>query len=171
MQDAITNVLNKYDITGKYLDAQGMDEIKTYFDTAINRLKIAEIIASNSSKIVKEAAARLYLEQPELLRPGGNSYTTRRYATCLRDIDYYLRYASYSLVSGDSNILNERLLDGLRETYLSLNVPIGPIIRSIEILKKIVASEIKNQDLALDQEEIFLKPFEHISLSLSEQNV
>lgn len=171
MQDAITNVLNKYDITGKYLDTTGMNEIQTYFNTAIDRLKIAEIIARNSSKIVKETAARLYLEQPELLRPGGNSYTTRRYATCLRDIDYYLRYASYSLVSGNNNILNERLLDGLRETYLSLNVPIGPIVRSIEILKKIVISEIENQNINLDKQDIFLKPFEHISISLSEQNI
>ena len=171
MQDAITNVLNKYDITGKYLDTTGINEIQTYFNTAIDRLKIAEIIARNSSKIVKETAARLYLEQPELLRPGGNSYTTRRYATCLRDIDYYLRYASYSLVSGDNNILNERLLDGLRETYLSLNVPVGPIVRSIEILKKVVISEIENQNINLDEQDIFLKPFEHISLSLSEQNI
>ena len=171
MQDAITNVLNKYDITGKYLDTIGMNEIQMYFNTAIDRLKIAEIIARNSSKIVKETAARLYLEQPELLRPGGNSYTTRRYATCLRDIDYYLRYASYSLVSGDNNILNERLLDGLRETYLSLNVPVGPIVRSIEILKKVVISEIENQNINLDRQDIFLRPFEHISVSLSEQNI
>lgn len=171
MQDAITNVLNKYDITGKYLDTTGMNEIQMYFNTAIDRLKIAEIISRNSSKIVKETAARLYLEQPELLRPGGNSYTTRRYATCLRDIDYYLRYASYSLVSGDNNILNERLLDGLRETYLSLNVPIGPIVRSIEILKRIVISEIENQNINLGEQDVFLKPFEHISLSLSEQNI
>nr|YP_010850990.1 Allophycocyanin beta 18 subunit [Aphanocladia stichidiosa]WGH13986.1 Allophycocyanin beta 18 subunit [Aphanocladia stichidiosa] len=171
MQDAITNVLNKYDITGKYLDKIGIQEIETYLNSAIDRLKVTEIIASNSSKIVKETANRLYSEQPELLRPGGNSYTTRRYATCLRDIDYYLRYASYSLIAGNTDLLNERLLDGLKETYLSLNVPIGPIIRSVEILKEVVNNEVKNQNNSKQNQQICIQPFEYISLSLSEQNI
>nr|ARW60570.1 allophycocyanin beta 18 subunit [Polysiphonia sp.] len=171
MQDAITNILNKYDITGKYLDTIGVQEIEKYFDTAIDRLKVTEIITRNSSKIVKEAANQLYSEQPELLRPGGNSYTTRRYATCLRDIDYYLRYASYSVIAGNNDILNERLLDGLKETYLSLSVPIGPIIRSIQILKDVVKNEMSNTNINLANQSIIIKPFEHISLSLSEQNI
>ena len=171
MQDAITNILNKYDTIGKYLDITGIKEIEEYLETGIDRLKIVEIIARNSSKIVKETATRLYLEQPELLRPGGNSYTTRRYATCLRDIDYYLRYTSYSIISGSTDILNERLLDGLRETYLSLSVPIGPIVRSIEILKKIIINEMSNENINSNTQKIFIKPIEHISISLSEQNI
>ena len=55
----------------------------------------------------------------ELLLPGGNAYTTRRLAACLRDMDYFLRYASYALVAGDSTILNERVLNGLDDTYKS----------------------------------------------------
>nr|YP_010850594.1 Allophycocyanin beta 18 subunit [Lophurella hookeriana]WGH13393.1 Allophycocyanin beta 18 subunit [Lophurella hookeriana] len=171
MQDAITNILNKYDITGKYLDKIGIQEIEIYLSSAIDRLTVTEIIANNSSKIVKETANRLYSEQPELLRPGGNSYTTRRYATCLRDIDYYLRYASYSLIAGNTELLNERLLDGLKETYLSLSVPIGPIIRSIEILKEVVNNEVKNQNISAKNQQICIQPFEYISLSLSEQNI
>nr|YP_009395551.1 allophycocyanin beta 18 subunit [Vertebrata isogona]ARW64567.1 allophycocyanin beta 18 subunit [Vertebrata isogona] len=171
MQDAISNILNKYDTTGKYLDKNGIEEIKKYFDTAIERLTITQVITGNSSKIVKEAATRLYLEQPELLRPGGNSYTTRRYATCLRDIDYYLRYASYSLIAGNNNILDERLLDGLKETYSSLSVPVGPIVRTIEILKDIVISEVESQNTDINNKEIFNTSFDYISLSLSEQNI
>lgn len=171
MQDAISNILNKYDTTGKYLDSTGIEEIKEYLNTAMDRLKITEIITSSSSKIVKEAATRLYSEQPELLRPGGNSYTTRKYAACLRDIDYYLRYASYSLIAGNHDILNERLLDGLKETYSSLSVPVGPVIRIIEILKNIVIEEASKQKTTMDNKEIFSSPFDYISLSLSEQNI
>lgn len=171
MQDVISNILNKYDTTGKYLDKAGIKKIEEYFDTGIERLKIAELITSNSSQIIKEAANRLYIEQPELLRPGGNSYTTRRYATCLRDIDYYLRYTSYALIAGDIDILNERLLDGLKETYSSLSVPIGPVIRAIEILKEIILIEINNQDIKITNQNIVSLPFDYISLSLSEQNI
>nr|YP_009395137.1 allophycocyanin beta 18 subunit [Bryothamnion seaforthii]ARW63905.1 allophycocyanin beta 18 subunit [Bryothamnion seaforthii] len=173
MQDAITNILNKYDITGKYLDKIAINELDQYFDTAINRLEAIEVITSKASKIVKETANRLYSEQPELLRPGGNSYTTRRYATCLRDIDYYLRYASYALIADNLDILNERLLDGLKETYLSLNVPLGPTIRSIQILQEIVINEIIKTNIATTelQKEMFTKPFNYITISLSEQNI
>nr|YP_009944558.1 allophycocyanin beta 18 subunit [Osmundea sinicola]QFR99852.1 allophycocyanin beta 18 subunit [Osmundea sinicola] len=173
MQDAITNILNQYDITGKYLDRTAINKLNNYFDTATNRLKATEIIISKSSKIVKETSIRLYSEQPELLRPGGNSYTTRRYATCLRDIDYYLRYSSYALIADSNNILNERLIDGLRETYLSLGVPIGPTILSIQILKNVVIEEIYNSDSQINTTEVNIlsKPFDYIIQSLSEQNI
>lgn len=169
MQDAITNVLNKYDLTGKYLDNTAVNEINNYLNTALERIKAIEIINSQASKIVKETATRLYSEQPELLRPGGNSYTTRRYATCLRDIDYYLRYTSYSLAAGNLDILNERLLDGLRETYISLNVPLGPTIRSIQILQDVVINELDKKNFI--NKDIFIQPFEYITISLSEQNI
>nr|YP_009295818.1 Allophycocyanin beta 18 subunit [Schimmelmannia schousboei]AOM64753.1 Allophycocyanin beta 18 subunit [Schimmelmannia schousboei] len=169
MQDAITSILNKYDLTGKYLDNIAINELKLYFMTALSRIKITEAINSRASKIVREAAARLYEEQPELLRPGGNSYTTRRYAACLRDIEYYLRYASYSLIAGNPNILNERVLDGLRDTYNSLGVPIGPTIRSIKLLEETVQNQVFLDDS--NDQKIVSEPFQYMINSLSEQDI
>nr|YP_010951713.1 Allophycocyanin subunit beta-18 [Laurencia elata]WMP12652.1 Allophycocyanin subunit beta-18 [Laurencia elata] len=173
MQDAITNTLNQYDMIGKYLDKAAINKLSIYFSTANRRLEAIEIIISKASKIVKETASRLYSEQPELLRPGGNSYTTRKYATCLRDIDYYLRYASYALIADSKEILSERLLDGLKETYLSLSVPIGPTIFSVQILKNVVTEEIynSNQSISMEDLKVLLEPFDYISQSLSEQNI
>ena len=173
MQDAITNIINQYDIRGKYLDTIAISALSIYFKEGINRLKVTEVIISQASKIVKESASRLYLEQPELLRPGGNSYTTRRYATCLRDIDYYLRYTTYAIISSNNYVLNERLLDGLKETYLSLNVPIGPTIFSIQMLKNVVFEEIRDSDTNLSTDDInkIIQPFDYISQNLGEQNI
>lgn len=169
MQDTITDIVNKYDLTGKYLDDIAVNEIEQYFSTAISRLQVIEIINSQSSKIIQEAATRLYSEQPELLRPGGNSYTTRRYSACLRDIEYYLRYASYALIAANTNMLNERVLNGLKETYNSLSVPIGPTIRSIKLLQEIIIEEFNNN---YDSDSTFIKkPFEHMINGLSEQNI
>ena len=108
----------------------------------------------------------MYRELPELLRPGGNSYTTRRYAACLRDIEYYLRYASYALIAGNTNILKERVLNGLKETYNSLNVPLAPTIRVIQLLQEIIEEEI----LALDNEykNIISEPFQYMIKTLIE---
>nr|QJH88251.1 ApcF [Pterocladia lucida] len=169
MQDAVTKILNKYDLIGRYLDIEAIEELETYFNTAIIRIKAIELINSQASKIIREAASRLYTEQPELLRPGGNSYTTRRYATCLRDIEYYLRYASYALIAGNTNILDERVLDGLKDTYNSLSVPISPTIRSIELLSRVVQDELiffNDKD-----KNLISKPFEHMINNLSEQDL
>jgi allophycocyanin beta subunit len=67
-------------------------------------------------------------------------YTTRRYAACIRDLDYYLRYATYAMLAGDTSILDERVLNGLKETYNSLGVPIGATVQSIQAMKEVTAS-------------------------------
>ena len=169
MQDAITSILNKYDLTGKYLDKNATDQIEAYFKTGLDRIKVIEFINSRASKIVKKASTQLYNEQPELLRPGGNSYTTRRYAACLRDLEYYLRYASYALIAGSNNILNERVLNGLKDTYNSLGVPIAPTARSIQILQNIIQEEISsiyNINTLLISE-----PFQYLINTIGEQNI
>lgn len=171
MQDAVSNIVNRYDLAGKYLDTNAMNELSNYFESGVDRISISDLINSQASNIVKEASAKLYEEQPELLRPGGNSYTTRRYAACLRDIEYYLRYCSYAIIAGSVNILDERVLDGLRETYNSLEVPIGPTVRSIQLLRDIIAEVRVNEGIDLKQSNIIDQPFIYLINSLSEQNI
>lgn len=169
MQDAITNVLNQYDLKGQYLDNTAIDELNKYFSTALSRIKIIELINSDASKIIKAAASRLYEEQPELLRPGGNSYTTRRYAACLRDIEYYLRYASYALIAGNTNILSERVLDGLKDTYNSLGVPVAPTVRSIQLLEDTIQKAAISSNIR--DTYIISEPFNYMIINLSEQDI
>jgi phycobilisome core component len=138
MRDAVTKLIENYDIKGQYLDRDAMDSLKSYFTTGMERVQAAAVINSNAAAIVKQAGSRLFEEVPELIRPGGNAYTTRRYAACLRDMDYYLRYASYAIIAGSMDVLDERVLQGLRETYNSLSVPIAPTVRGIQIMKELV---------------------------------
>nr|AYR06513.1 Allophycocyanin beta 18 subunit [Rhodogorgon sp.] len=169
MQDAITNILNKYDLIGKYLDKTAINELQEYFATGLERIDTIQLINGKASEIVKEAATQLYSEQPELLRPGGNSYTTRRYAACLRDIEYYLRYATYALIAGSNNILNERVLDGLKDTYNSLGVPIAPTVRSIQILQEIIQDKIN--PTSSNYKRLINQPFQHLIKVISEQDL
>ena len=169
MQDAITNILNQYDLTGRYLDKNAISQIDTYFKSGLDRIRTIEFINSRASKIIKKASAQLYKEQPELLRPGGNSYTTRRYAACLRDLEYYLRYASYALIAGNNNILNERVLNGLKDTYNSLGVPIAPTARSIQILQDVIEEEISN--IYNIDTLIISEPFQYLIDTISEKDL
>lgn len=169
MRDAVTSLIRNYDVAGRYLDRNALDTLKSYFATGTVRVQVAAAINSDAAAIVRKAGSMLFEEIPELIRPGGNAYTTRRFAACLRDMDYYLRYASYALVAGDMDLLDERVLEGLRETYNSLSVPIGPTVRGIQIMKTLVkelaASANVSDTSFVDQ------PFDYMTRELSEKDI
>jgi phycobilisome core component len=169
MRDAVTSLIENYDITGRYLDRDAIDTLKSYFSSGTARIQAASVINANAASIVKQAALRLFEEIPELIRPSGNAYTTRRYAACLRDMDYYLRYATYALVAGDMDVLDERVLQGLRETYNSLGVPIGPTVNGIQIIKEIVKAQLAESGIQADS--IVDQPFEYLARGLAEQDL
>jgi phycobilisome core component len=169
MRDAVTTLIKTYDDTGRYLDQNALSSIKSYFDSGLDRVKAAAVISANASEIVKAAGAKLFEQVPELIRAGGNAYTTRRYAACLRDMDYYLRYGSYALVAGNPDVLDERVLAGLRETYNALGVPIGPTVMGIQIMKEIVKAKVAESGLA--DAAVVDSPFDYMCREFSELSV
>jgi len=169
MRDAVTTLIQSYDSTGRYLDRNALDSLKAYFDTGMARVQVAAMISANAAEIVKAAGSKLFETIPELIRPGGNAYTTRRYAACLRDMDYYLRYGSYALVAGDPDVLDERVLQGLRETYNSLGVPIAPTVIGIQIMKDMVKG--KAAEAGIEDADFIDAPFDHMLRELSEVSV
>ncbi|MBE8965016.1 MULTISPECIES: allophycocyanin subunit beta [unclassified Nostoc] len=169
MRDAVTSLIKNYDLAGRYFDRNAIDSLKSYFDSGTARVQAAAAINSNAAALVKQAGLKLFEELPELIRPGGNAYTTRRYAACLRDMDYYLRYATYALVAGNTNVLDERVLQGLRETYNSLGVPIGPTVRGIQILKDLIKEQVAAAGVV--NTAFVDEPFDHITRELSEIDI
>ena len=169
MQDTVTRLISNYDTSGRYLDRNAIDSLRTYFTTGSDRVKVAAMISANAAEISREAGKQLFEEVPELLRPGGNAYTTRRYAACLRDMDYYLRYSSYALVAGNDDVLMERVLQGLRETYNSLGVPIAPTVQGIQIMKQMVKDMAS--DAGVGDASFIDQPFDFICREVSELSV
>lgn len=169
MRDAVTTLIRNYDSTGRYLDQLAIDRLKAYFDTGMARVQAAAIISANAAELVKGAGSKLFEQLPELIRPGGNAYTTRRYAACLRDMDYYLRYGSYALVAGDATVLDERVLQGLRETYNSLGVPIAPTVIGIQIMKDLIKEKVAAAGIA--DTSFIDEPFDYMLRQLSEVSI
>ncbi|MEM7553032.1 MAG: allophycocyanin subunit beta [Cyanobacteria bacterium P01_A01_bin.84] len=169
MRDAVTSLIQNYDVAGRYLDRNAIDSLASYFESGTARIQAAAIVNADAASIVKQAGLALFDELPELIRPGGNAYTTRRYAACLRDMDYYLRYATYALVAGSMNVLDERVLQGLRETYNSLGVPISPTVRGIQIMKDLVKKQVT--DGGITDTSFVDEPFDYMTKELSEKDI
>jgi allophycocyanin beta subunit len=138
MQDAITAMINTSDVQGKYINGSSLDKLKSYYQSGELRSRAALTIGANSSSIITKSVANSLL-YGDITVPGGNMYTCRRYAACIRDLDYFLRYTTYAMLAGDPSILDERVLNGLRETYNSLGVPISATVRVVQAMKEVTA--------------------------------
>ncbi len=135
MFDAFAKVVSQADARGAYLSTDQIDALSAMVADGNKRMDSVNRITSNSSAIVASAARELFAEQPQLIAPGGNAYTSRRMAACLRDMDIILRYITYAVFSGDASVLNDRCLNGLRETYVALGTPGTSVAGGVEKMK------------------------------------
>ncbi|AOX03188.1 phycocyanin subunit beta [Moorena producens PAL-8-15-08-1] len=123
MFDAFTKLVSQADAQGQYISDDQLNALTAMVADSNKRMDAVNRITSNSSTIVANAARSLFAEQPQLINPGGNAYTSRRMAACLRDMEIILRYVTYAIFAGDASVLEDRCLNGLRETYLALGTP------------------------------------------------
>jgi phycocyanin beta chain len=135
MFDAFTKVVSQADATGAYLSGSQIDALNGFVNDGLKRIDAVNRITGSASAIVGAAARALFAEQPQLIAPGGNAYTNRRMAACLRDMEIVLRYVTYATFTGDASVLNDRCLNGLRETYVALGVPGGSVAAGISKMK------------------------------------
>jgi phycocyanin beta chain len=136
MFDAFTKVVSQSDARGEFLAPGQLDALSSMVADANKRIDAVNRITSNSSTIVANAARALFAEQPQLIAPGGNAYTNRRMAACLRDMEIILRYVTYATFAGDASVLDDRCLNGLRETYQALGVPGGSVAAGVQKMKE-----------------------------------
>ena len=136
MFDAFTKVVSQADARGEYLNSGQLDALSAMVRDGNKRIDTVNRITGNASAIVANAARSLFAEQPQLIAPGGNAYTNRRMAACLRDMEIILRYVTYAVFAGDASVLEDLCLNGLRETYLALGVPGASVAVGVQKMKE-----------------------------------
>ncbi|NEO58478.1 MAG: bleomycin hydrolase [Okeania sp. SIO3B5] len=144
MLDAFSKAVVTADTKTAPIGAAELAGLKTFIADGNKRLDAVNFIASNASCIVSDAVAGMICENNGLIQAGGNCYTNRRMAACLRDGEIILRYVTYALLAGDASILNDRCLNGLKETYIALGVPTQSAGRAVGIMKAAAVAFISN---------------------------
>ena len=140
MFDAFTKVVAQADARGQFISTSEIDALAAMVSDSNKRLDAVNRITSNASSIVADAARQLFAQQPALIAPGGNAYTSRRMAACLRDMEIILRYVTYSIFTGDASVMEDRCLNGLRETYLALGTPGASVAAGVNLMKEAAIS-------------------------------
>ena len=136
MFDAFTKVVSQADARGQYISDDQINALTQFVAEGNKRVDVVNRLTGSASTIVANAARALFAEQPQLIAPGGNAYTSRRMAACLRDMEIVLRYVTYAVFIGDGSVLDDRCLNGLRETYTALGVPGASVAEGVNKMKE-----------------------------------
>jgi len=147
MSTVVKSIVNA-DAEARYLSPSELAQIKSFFASAERRLRIAQVLGESRERIVKQAGDQLFQKRPDVVSPGGNAYGEEMTATCLRDLDYYLRLITYGVVSGDTTPIEEIGVVGVREMYTSLGTPIAGVAEGIRAMKNTAASLLSGEDAA-----------------------
>ncbi|MEA5570308.1 allophycocyanin subunit alpha [Calothrix sp. UHCC 0171] len=144
----VTKSIVNADAEARYLSPGELDRIKSFVTTGEKRLRIAQVLTDNRERLVKQAGDQLFQKRPDVVSPGGNAYGQEMTATCLRDLDYYLRLITYGIVSGDVTPIEEIGIVGVREMYKSLGTPIDAVASGVAAIKSSAIGLLSGEDAA-----------------------
>jgi phycoerythrocyanin beta chain len=135
MLDAFSRVVDQADKKGAYLSNDEINALSAVVADSNKRLDIVNRLNANASSITANAYRALVAEQPQIFGPGGACFHHRNQAACIRDLGFVLRYVTYSVLAGDASVLDDRCLNGLRETYQALGTPGATVASGIQKMK------------------------------------
>jgi len=146
MLDAFSRAVVSADSKTACIGGAELQSLKNFISNGNKRLDAVNTVASNASCIVSDAVAGMICENQGLIQAGGNCYPNRRMAACLRDGEIVLRYITYAILSGDASVLEDRCLNGLKETYTALGVPLQSTGRAVGIMKASALAHINSSN-------------------------
>lgn len=144
MNDVFGKVVAQADSKGAFLSEGEFSALQQVIAEGNKRLDAVNRLTSNASSIVTNAVKALFAEEPQLNAPGGPAYPSRNVAACIRDMDIILRYITYAVASGDASVLNERCLNGLRETYQALGTPGSSVANGVQKMKAAAVAAVND---------------------------
>jgi allophycocyanin alpha subunit len=144
----VTKSIVNADAEARYLSPGELDRIKSFVTEGQRRLRIAQTLTDNRERLVRQAGDQLFQRRPDIVSPGGNAYGQEMTATCLRDLDYYLRLITYGIVAGDVTPIEEIGVVGVREMYRNLGTPIEAVAEGVRAMKNAATSMMSGEDAA-----------------------
>ena len=135
MLDAFSRVVEQADRQGSYLSDNEINGLSSMVADSNKRLDVVNRLTSNASTIVANAYRGIVADNPQVFNPGGACFHHRNQAACIRDMGFILRYVTYSMLAGDASVMDDRCLNGLRETYQALGTPGNVVASGIQKMK------------------------------------
>lgn len=142
----VTKMIVNADAEVRYPTPGELDQLKLFVKGGDRRVRLAQALTDNRERIVKQAGNQLFQKRPNLVSPGGNAYGEGMTATCLRDLDYYLRLITYGVISGETTPIREIGVVGVQQMYSSLGTPIESVAEGVRAMKNIATAILSGED-------------------------
>jgi allophycocyanin-B len=133
----------------RYPSSGELRSMVDFLNGGARRLAVVRILTDNEKKIIDEAAKQLFSRKPEYVAPGGNAYGQRQRAQCLRDYSWYLRLVTYGVLAGSTEMIQKIGIEGAREMYNSLGVPMPGMVEAMRTMKDAAVSLLNSDEAAL----------------------
>ncbi|MEN9214025.1 MAG: allophycocyanin subunit alpha-B [Gloeomargarita sp. DG02_4_bins_56] len=142
----VAQVIAQSDAAERFLSSTELNKLEEFFSKGALRIRVAEKLAANEKKIVEEGSKRFWAKCPNTPSNRGNAQKT---ALCQRDQGWYIRLVSYCVLAGNDKPLDDIGLNGMREMYVSLGVPLANLRIAMGCLKEVAAGLMSAEEMAL----------------------
>jgi allophycocyanin-B len=142
----VAKAIAQSDRADRFLSSAELTQLQDFFTKGNVRISTAQKLADNQQKIVDEGSQRFWAQCPNTPSNRGNAQKT---ALCQRDQGWYIRLVSYCVLAGNSKPLEDIGLDGMREMYVSLGVPLANLKLAMRCLKEVAMGLLSSEEGAL----------------------
>lgn len=142
----VAKAIAQSDSANRFLSSAEINQLQAFFSNGTLRISAAQKLAANQQQIVEEASKRFWSQCPNTPSNSGNAQKT---ALCQRDQGWYIRLVSYCILAGNAKPLEDIGLDGMREMYVSLGVPLANLQVAMRNIKTVALENLSSEEGAL----------------------
>lgn len=142
----VAKVIAQSDRANRFLSSAELTQLQDFFNNGSLRISASQKLSENEQKIVDEGSKRFWSQCPNTPSNSGNPQKT---ALCQRDQGWYIRLVSYCVLAGNAKPLEDIGLDGMRDMYVSLGVPLANLKMAMRNLKEVAMGILSSEEGAL----------------------